>query len=170
MSSELQQRIESMTIGQWQARQIEKAAIFIADFVKSTAEDRRRWRPAVDESSRTRSAMEIVGECTFANHRFCAILRGEPLPTPPAEWATNEAVEEALADLQASADQLASLVRGLDAAALAKEYITHRGPMPGALVIQFPLRNMTYHIGQINMIQLLYGDTDFHPGPEFTSL
>ena len=87
MSSELQQRIESMTIGQWQARQIEKAAIFIADFVKSTAEDRRRWRPAVDESSRTRSAMEIVGECTFANHRFCAILRGEPLPTPPAEWA-----------------------------------------------------------------------------------
>jgi uncharacterized damage-inducible protein DinB len=170
MSSELQERLESTTIAQWQARQIERAAIIMAGFVESTAEDKLRWRPAVDENSKTRSVLEQVAECAFANKRFLKILTGEGVPAPPADWDVFASKEEAIEQLKSSAAELAKVVAGLDCAALARDYITHRGPMPGALVIQFPLRNMTYHMGQINMIQLLYGDADFHIGPEFTSL
>lgn len=169
MSSELQSQLESMTIGQWQARLILKSASFMATFVESTPDDKARWRPSIDEKSQTRSILEQVGECIFANVRFFHILQGETPPSPPAEWDTFESKEVAIQELTRSAQALADVVEKLDSAALAKEYPTHRGPMPGALAIQFPVRNMTYHMGQINLIQLLYGDTHFHISKDFTT-
>ena len=163
MSTELQQELESMTIGQWQARLILKT------FVLSTPDDKVRWQPSLNENSQTRSILEQVGECIFANERFVYILQGETPPAPPTEWDTFGSKEEAIQELKRSAKALANVVEKLDCAALAKEYPTHRGPMPGALAIQFPVRNMTYHMGQINLIQLLYGDTDFHITTEFTT-
>lgn len=170
MSAELQSRLESTTIAQWQARQIEKAAHCLSVFVESTREDRLKWRPTVDAASNTRSVLEQVGECIFANRRFSYILRGETPPAPPAEFDSFESAADATKQLRESAATLAEQMRGLSVADLAREYQTHRGPMPGALAIQFPLRNMTYHMGQINMIQLLYGDTEFHIDEEFITL
>ena len=34
--------------------------------------------------------------------------------------------------------------------------------MLGKNVILMPMRNMGYHIGQLNLIQMLYGDAEFH--------
>jgi hypothetical protein len=42
--------------------------------------------------------------------------------------------------------------------------------MPGAVVMQFLARNMDYHMGQIVLIQLLYGDTAFRINDEFSPL
>ncbi|MHB8635411.1 MAG: DinB family protein [Fimbriimonadaceae bacterium] len=170
MSSDLQQRLESTTLAQWQARQIEKAAHILSVFVESTPEDKLRWRPMADEKSNTRSVLDQVGECVFANNRFRSIFSGDPLPTPPDNFDTFSSGADATAQLKASANALANLIREMDSAALAKEYNTHRGPLPGAFVMQLPLRNMTYHMGQVNMIQLLYGDTEFHIDEEFTTL
>lgn len=170
MSTELQAKLETTTLGQWQARQIVKSANIMATFVESTPEDKLRWKPAIDESSKTRSVLEQVGECIFANIRFRHVFLGETPPQPPAEWDTFTSAAEATTQLKETAKQLAEVIAKLDAAGLAKEYNTHRGPMPGALAMQFPVRNMTYHMGQINMIQLLYGDTAFHIDEEFTTL
>jgi len=167
---ELQQKLESTTLGQWQARLIEKSATILATFVESTPEDRLRWRPSIDDQSKTRSVLEQVGECIYANVRFRHVLLGEAVPAAPAEWDTFASAEEAVMQLKNSAKELADVVAGLDSAGLAKEYMTHRGPMPGALAMQFPVRNMTYHMGQINMIQLLYGDAEFHITEEFVTL
>jgi len=170
MSTELQQRLESTTLGQWQARQIVKAATILAFFVESTHEDKLRWKPVIDENSQTRSVLELVGECIYANRRAQHLFLGDPPLPPPAEFDVFESVHDAVTQLKDSAKDLAEVVAKLDAEVLAKEYATHRGPMPGALVMQFPVRNMTYHMGQINMIQLLYGDTVFHTDDEFISL
>ena len=170
MSAELQERLSTTTLAQWQARQIEKAAHIMAVFVESTPDDKLRWRPMIDENSKTRSILEQVGECIFANIRFWHVLSGETPPAPPAEFDTFTSIHDATSQLKESARVLAELVRKMDSEALAKDYATHRGPMPGALAMQFPVRNMTYHMGQINMIQLLYGDTEFHIDEEFTTL
>ncbi len=170
MSAELQARLETTTIAQWQARQIEKAASILAKFVESTHEDKLTWRPATGEHSVTRSVLEQVAECVFVHHRFQCILRDEPLPTPPESFDRFRSAPEAIKELKDSAKALAELVRTMDTAALARDYNSHRGPMPGAMIIQFPIRNMTYHMGQINMIQLLYGDAEFHIDAEFITL
>jgi uncharacterized damage-inducible protein DinB len=170
MGTELQQRLESTTLGQWQARQIVKAAAIMAFFVESTHEDKLRWKPAIDENSKTRSVLELVGECIYANRRAQHVFLGEPALPPPTEFDVFESAQDAVTQLKDSAADLADVVAKLNSEVLAREYTTHRGPMPGALVMQFPVRNMTYHMGQINMIQLLYGDAVFHTDGEFTSL
>ena len=38
-------------------------------------------------------------------------------------------------------------------------------PTSGEVLIDMPYRNMTYHGGQINLIQLLLGDKEFHMAP-----
>ncbi len=159
-----------MTLGQWQARLIVKSANIMAFFLETSPIDKVRWRPAVDEKSKTNSMMEQVAKCTYANVRFRHVFLGEEALPRPATWENNLSVEEAAAELKESAKLLAEVVEKLDAAGLAKEYMTHRGPMSGALAMQFPVRNMTYHMGQINMIQLLYGDTEFHINEEFLTL
>jgi hypothetical protein len=170
MSAELKEKLDSTTLAQFQARQIVKASLFMAKFVESTREDKLRWRPSTEESSCTRSVLEQVGECIFANIRFRHFLQGETAPAPPADWDSFTSAADAVSQLRDSADRLAVVIAAMDNESLSKNYTTHRGPMPGALAIQFPLRNMTYHIGQINMIQLLYGDKEFHIDEEFVTL
>ena len=161
--------LSTLTVPQFQARIIEKSALILGTFVKSTPEDRLRWRPSTEAASNTRSILEQVGECIFANERFMHYLRSEAAPQPPAEWDTFASAKEAIGLLAESGRKLAAMVAQMDAEALAKTYQTHRGPMIGALLIQFPVRNMTYHMGQINFIQLLYGDKEFHTDAEFVT-
>lgn len=160
-----------MTLVEWQARQIQKAAGFICHFVESTREDRLRWCPATEAESKCRSVMDVAGECVYANRRTLGYLQGmPPAEARPSNFDTFATVSDLTKALVESADALAEVIRKLDAEGLAREVQTHRGPMPVALAIQFPLRNMNYHMGQINMIQMLYGDTVFHITPEFTTL
>jgi len=161
--------ISEMTVGAWQARQIEKAARILVDFVEATKEDRLRWRPSTEEASKTRSVLEQVGACVFANVRFRCYLLGETAPAADAFEAFSS-VKEAKEALESTADALAVEIRKLGSDDMMREVQTHRGPMPVALAIQIPLRDMVYHMGQINMIQLLYGDMEFHSNEKFWTL
>jgi uncharacterized damage-inducible protein DinB len=162
--------IPEMTIGQWQARQIQRSARILSHFVLSTREDRLRWCPATEDDSKTRSVMDLVGECVEANRRILAYIRGDQIGPRPASFDIYPTVGEAVEALHASADDLAAEIAKLGPDDLMREVQTHRGPMPAALAMQFPMRNMTYHMGQINMIQLLYGDTEFHINESFMTL
>jgi hypothetical protein len=67
--------------------------------------------------------------------------------------------------LEESARELANAVRAMTDDDLTREFVSRRGPMPGANLIEVPLRNMYYHGGQINQLQLLYGDTEYRLPP-----
>ncbi len=65
----------------------------------------------------------------------------------------------------ASGKQLADAVRGLDDAAFSREYQTPFGAMKGSDLARIAMANMYYHGGQLNFIQLLYGDKEFRFPP-----
>ena len=159
-----------MTIAEWQAHQTVKAAKILSHFVESTPEDRRKWQPKADEASDVRSILEILGECIFANRRIRCYFLGEEPPAPPANFDTFSSVAEGTEQLQDSAEAVAAEIAKLKSDDLMRMIKTHRGPLPAAVAMQLPLRNMTYHMGQINMIQLLYGDKEFHINAEFLTL
>ena len=60
------------------------------------------------------------------------------------------------------AEELAAAIRGLTEEDLERTYPHPRGPRLGANLILICYRNMAYHAGQINYIQTLYGDQEFH--------
>ncbi|HZP80198.1 MAG TPA: DinB family protein, partial [Chthonomonadaceae bacterium] len=132
-----------------------------------TQEDRLDWHPSADPQSKTRSALDQAAECIDVNRRMAALLRGET-PGPPVFERPFADGKEAQEQIRESAKELAEAVRGLDEEALTRIYTTAMGPMPGALLLEIAAGNLNYHFGQINYIQTLYGDTEFHLPPRST--
>ena len=150
---------------EYQGDKIECMAASLAHFVATTAEDRLDWCPATDEKSQTRLVMQQVSECVAVNRYTAALLRGET-PTHIPGWREAPAIsQDAQEQLVASGQELAAAVRALDEEALTRVYPHVRGPLSGEIVMELLHRNMAYHAGQINMIQLLTGDTEFHVLP-----
>ena len=151
-----------MTVFEFQAKRIDTISQALAQFVSTTPADRLDWHAAVDEKSQTRSVYEQIHECASFNSYIAALVRGEtpdkPQDMPPAYGSS----EEAQADIRASGEALAEAVRALDEGALERKFPHWRGPLPGEMLLEAPYRNMAYHAGQINFIQLLLGDTEFH--------
>jgi hypothetical protein len=155
-----------MTAQEYQADAIERAGAYLAHFIATTAPDRHDWVPQVDGAAGLRSALDQVAECIAVNRIFAALLAGDT-PSPPAPDAPRPFTDadDARAQLLQSAVSLAAVVRTLTDGDLAREFVTRRGPVPGAAAIEIPYRNMQYHAGQINQLQLLYGDAEFHSPP-----
>ncbi|WP_394796521.1 DinB family protein [Armatimonas sp.] len=153
-----------MTVQEFQADKIEGTAKLLAFWLGAMPEDKQSWVPVVEGAAGLRTAREQVAECAAANRFFAVLLKGEkPTPFSPFDVKSEYAsLEEAQQDLITSATECAAVVRGLSDADLAKEFVLRRGAMPGYQIIDFPYRNMAYHAGQINQLQLLYGDTEFH--------
>ena len=152
------------TVPEYIARQTERFAETLAHGLETTAEDKRGWRVAVEGSAPTRSALEQVAECVVINRYIAALLRGD-VSAPPAGGfpeLTFADVQDAQTQLRASARELAEAIRPLDDERLNRSYQMRRGPTPGHNLILMPYRNMAYHFGQINFIQMLAGDPEFH--------
>jgi hypothetical protein len=159
-----------MTVTEYQATQIERIAQGLAHFVETTRRDRVDWKPTVGEECETRSALEQLGECVTVNRAFTQLLQGEsfegrsPRTMPAPKFSS---VSDACQQLIDSARTLAEEIRRLGDDILTVTYPTWRGPMAGQKMIEMPYRNMAYHCGQVNLIQLLYGDNDFHVPPSW---
>ena len=152
-----------MTVQEFQAEKIEGAAKLLAFWLGAMPEDKQSWVPEVTGAAGLRTARELVAECAAANRFFAALLKGEkPALFRPfeikSEYASLEAAQQ---DLIASATECAAVIRGMSDEDLEREYRL-RWHMTGYQVIEFPYRNMSYHGGQVNQLQLLYGDTEFH--------
>jgi hypothetical protein len=109
-----------------------------------------------------------VAECIQVNRSLARILSGEE-PTPPnfEEGADFAPAEDAVRDLKASAKEFADVVRNLDEGALDRTYKTMMGELTGAQLLEIGHGNLMYHAGQVNYIQMTYGDTEFRIPPEF---
>jgi hypothetical protein len=156
-----------MTIQEFQGGAVERAAATLAHFLDTTAEDKRDWTPTIEGASGLRSAKEQVRECILVNRMIAKILRGEAVQTstPPSQSQEQpfSDIEEAQAKLIESGRVLGDAIRAMSDDDLTREFPTRRGPMLGYLLLEMPLRNMHYHGGQINLLQLCYGDTEFRP-------
>lgn len=152
-----------MTIQEFQARKINRIARTVAYFVATTPADHLEWRPATCDESCTRSVLDQVRECVALNRSFAALLGGDDCKSKdrPAIVDSTSAQEE----LIESARELAEMVQGLPDEALTRRFDTPHASMTGEVLIDLPCRNMAYHGGQINFVQLLLGDRDFHMHP-----
>lgn len=149
-----------MNVFEWQAQVLTEMGNQLAHALATTHVDRLDWKPSTEASSQTRSALDQAAECIDINRRYASLLRGETPDAPCFDWPFRTP-EDAIQLIRNSAQELASAVRNLDDQALMRPYDTGVGVIPGAIVLQFAASNMAYHIGQINFIQTLYGDTEF---------
>ena len=121
------------------------------------------WSQAAPNSEPTRMVLELVGECVNANRMFAALLRGES-PEKPADL--NLTLETAQQEIIASSNELAAAIGYMNEEDFEKDFIHPvRGPLKGKILAMGAYRNMAYHSGQINFIQILNGDHEFHVPP-----
>ncbi|MCW3099690.1 MAG: DinB superfamily [Chthonomonadaceae bacterium] len=159
-----------MHVPEYMATQTERMTDSLANFIATTREDKLAWQPQIEGSVPTRSVLEQVAECVVVNRMIAALLRGET-PPPPAVSAAPPLVlatgAEAQEQLRASGTELAGAIRTMTEEDLERAYQHPRGQFLGANLIMMPLRNMAYHAGQINLIQMLAGDPEFHVPPQW---
>lgn len=154
-----------MTLQEYQAEEILRAARALAHFVMTTDPDKRDWKPEVTGAAPLRSTLDMVAECIAVHDFFTAILRDETLPAArpneiPRPFAE---AEDGCALLLASAERLADAIRSMSEADLSREFPLRGRMIPGLWLSELPMRNMHYHSGQINLLQLLHGDAEFRP-------
>lgn len=136
-------------------------------YAKAVPNDKLMWRPAAD----ARSVLEILQECATLPAALAEWLLERPQSPPdPAQYApywaqaatltTLEACEDALRE---NTERLLQVVASLSESDLNQTAVSPWGKTytlaEGCMVHHW---NLTYHLGQIAYIQLLYGDTDFH--------
>jgi DinB superfamily len=151
-----------MTAQELLAEQIERIGDSLAHYLETTAPDRLNWQPQLPDSAPTRSALEQAAECIAVNRTFAALLRGDATVSTLADEATPADTAEARTRLQASCAALADVIRNTDDALLDAPFQTTRGQRSGRGLMVGAYRNMAYHCGQINFIQILAGDAQFH--------
>lgn len=154
---------KEMTMFEWQAEATENAANTLAYWIEKTREDKVNWKPEIEGSTNTRCALELGSECAAVNSMMASLIRGETIESrePTIYTSTKECTDA----LRSSAKELGDAIRSMKPADLEKTYQLPFGPMPGAMVLQIALGNLQYHGGQVNLIQLLYGDAKFYvPG------
>lgn len=152
-----------MPVTDYIARQTERIAESFAHFIATTPEDKLVWHPSLPGSAPTRSILEQVSECVVFNRFVASLLRGNNVTMsgemPDIHFANGQDAQE---QLVTSAREVAVAIRALDAEGLARTYQARRGPVLGENLIINVYRNMAYHAGQANFIQILAGDAEFH--------
>jgi hypothetical protein len=149
-----------MTPQQLLAEQVERIADSIAHFVETTAPEALDWKPENPGSAGSRSILQMVAECVAVNRRFTAKLShadSEGIQEPVLE-NSGDAVKQIID----SGRRFAAVIRDLSDDALAADYLHKGNHVSGDYLIVGAYRNMAYHSGQINLIQMLKGDPEFH--------
>ena len=148
-----------MTIQEYVADQTERIAASLSHFAATTDPACLTWELSAEGEGHTRSVLDQIAECVGVNHRFAALLRGETAPDAPS---APQSAAEVQAQLTASAGELAAAIRAVPDDAMDNVIETPRGAAIVKNLILASYRNMAYHAGQINFIQTLAGDSEFH--------
>ena len=146
------------------AEHAERMGLSMAHFIASTNPAMLDQHLETKGDQPTRSILELVAECASANRYFAALLNGGTHGQPAIPVFTNS--EDARDEIMASANVLADAIRSAPDDAFEQEF-QHwsRGPLKGKILMMGAYRNMAYHSGQINFIQILGGDQEFHVPP-----
>lgn len=131
-------------------------------------DDKLTWSPA--ESSK--HALRIVAHCGVTNNIFATILRGEELPVPAsAEEAVAQvgSMEKSITDRQSAVklieDSTNAVVQALSHVTperMDTSPMSPFGPFPMAFWMALPAIHMGNHAGQIDYLQTIWDDQEFH--------
>ncbi|MGC4045726.1 MAG: hypothetical protein QM758_18205 [Armatimonas sp.] len=155
-----------MTWQESQAHLTIGAGLMMACSLEAMPSERLEWVPEVPGAVNLRSAMALASECVHTNKAIAGMLSGET----PAEDAANPTFQDgadAATQIRESSKIAAAAIRSLPDEALEATYQTFFAPLPGRILLTIPLVNMNYHNGQLNLLQLLYGDAESH-FPDFS--
>lgn len=118
-------------------------------------------------STEARTVADIMYEITLVNDHICMVLRGEePFPWPEGGWINapeNLRTKEAVIDsFRACSERTITTAEGLTSEQMEQTVDTERGPVTRFERCQFMALHMWYHSGQLNFIQTLRGDSEWH--------
>jgi hypothetical protein len=150
-----------MTIMEFQADKIERIGEALIFFLRQTRTDRLQWHVPGLDGAKGRSALEQAAECAAVNEYVAGLLRGESPELYHVAESESRDVDTIASALDESVKKLAAAVRAMNEEDLMRGYADKRGAVQGNRLIEMPCRHMSYHAGQINFIQTLYGDKDF---------
>ena len=158
-----------MTVAEFQAKRIQRIAAALSHFISTTPEDRLSWEPDGLNGAKGRSIISMVSEIVVVNNvvagRLSGELSGPPKPATKAPQIEFSSAQDAQDQLVASGEKLSNVVANLTDENLETEYEHWAGMVRGEIWIEMAYRNMAYHAGQINYIQVLLGDDEFHVPP-----
>ena len=117
-----------------------------------------------------RSPLAFSAECIGFNSMVAGAFSGKSTAMPSKEerdafFASIDTLEKAQAGLKQSSEALVSAIEGAAPEALAGQGMAPWGePMALSMLIYIAADHMSYHDGQVNYIQSLYGDAENHWG------
>jgi hypothetical protein len=152
-----------MTVQELLGSMVENIAISFAEFIAVTTEELLQ-RGIETSMARTRSGFALAEECVSTNRYVDALLRLEANQTLNRSdiQSTLSSITEAKEQLIESGVQLRRTIEQLRDADLAKQCPHWRGSVRALDLIIGTYRNTAYHSGQINLMQILDGDAEFH--------
>lgn len=148
---------------------------FLANRLRASAEalhaaclkmpdDRLSWKPTV-EGNDGRDALDQLVECAYLNEWAAAAFRNGAIPAfddsdYKAKKDANRNKSAALAWLKSGTNELAGAVSDLSSSRLGETTTNPftEQPTTWAELADFFYWNTVYHEGQVNYIQVLYGD------------
>ncbi len=137
--------------------------------VSATPQDRLNWSP----SPTSRSVIQIVGHAAMSIRNLTETFEGRTfaIPTPVAAEAhfreedkTFTSLEQVLALLDQHSSTFIAFLDSLTPERLGTMVTMPFafGEMPMSIVIDFPAQHTIWHEAQIEYLQTIYGDHDWH--------
>jgi hypothetical protein len=145
---------------------IREATNALVRTARAMPEDKAAWSP-LDQG---RTALNQIAECGQLSRYTVHVLTHREMPPLDMEAyaravAEQDTLDKAIAFLQSGVDELVAAIEVFPESELGQTVTLPFGPgitktMDEMMVMTY--WNMTYHLGQINYIQTLYGDKQMH--------
>ncbi|MEN3000701.1 MAG: DinB family protein [Armatimonadota bacterium] len=147
-------------------RMTREAVEMLFRYARAVPEEKLHWRPA----EHARSVIEILQENAILPYTLQLALHERPQTPDASLWERATQLAGDLSTLDAceqacrkGTEALLQAIRQLPPEALEQTVMMPWGkPMSLFELVYDHYWNLTYHLGQIAYIQLLYGDTAFH--------
>lgn len=139
-----------MDLREVEIKRIERVSELFLKAARAVPADRQTWKPAPEG----KSVQEIVAHVGMANYFFATLICG-------AEKSMRDVTDyqSALQLFEDSKRELQQTIRSLEAAAFEEKRTMPWGEVRSVKdLITSPMPHIAYHWGQINYLQMLWGD------------
>ena len=115
---------------------------------------------------KSRTVADIVYEVNLVNDHIGLTMRGEPLFAWPEGWITApddaKTKESAIRSFRESSGRILAMVEAMSEGDLMAVVSTENGETTRFERCRFMVLHVWYHSGQLNFIQTILGDDDWH--------
>lgn len=155
------ERINIMTVQEFIATGTEKATADLLKAFEHTTPEKRGWEP-----EGARSARNVVAECAIMADGVAGIVKEGKVPDFDmakfyADMAALDTDEKATAALKAGTEKLVGVIKAIPDNKLDTLIESPWGSYSTAAWAAHAITHNSYHEGQVNYIQTLYGDKGF---------